>query len=167
MVVLATCAATASIECGGASSPATGPAPVPTVAPTPTPVPRPLSVLPPCRLPVSAPASLDCVKPASKLAAVVNAAIDRAMAERPELFDFTDVNGGPKVLNPESYMTAVAAAIGEGGACARIEPEGEIAVKSDNGASEQWIIVSRMGWAVATDHWVQRKYVGTCYPATF
>lgn len=155
------------VNCGG-STPAQ-PAPVPTVAPTPvpTPVPKALSVIPACALPPSTPAAIDCRKPSSKLGADVNAAIDRAITERPELFDFDDVNGGPRVLGVEAYMTAVAAALGEAGVCARIEPEGEIAVKGDNGSSEQWIIASRVGWGVPTSNWVQRKYVGTCWPATF
>jgi len=155
------------VSCGS-STPAQ-PAPVPTVAaaPAPTPVPRALSVVPACALPASAPAARECLKPNSKLTVAVNAAIDRALMERTDLFDLGDVNGGPRILNVEAYMTAVVSALGEGGVCARIEPEGEIAVKGDNGASEQWIIASRVGWGVPTDHWVQRKYLGTCYPATF
>lgn len=155
------------VSCGS-STPAQ-PAPVPTVAPAPapTPVPRALSVIPTCALPSSTPAALECRKPNSKLGTDVNAAIDRAIMERPDLFDLNDVNGGPRILNVEAYITAVVSALGEGGVCARIEPEGEIAVKGDNGASEQWIIASRVGWGVPTDHWVQRKYLGTCYPATF
>jgi hypothetical protein len=110
-------------------------------------------------LPTEVPTTLKTVRTAL--------AIDRAIVERADLFDLDDVNGGPRILNVEAYMTAIVSALGEGGVCARIEPEGEIAVKGDNGASEQWIIASRVGWGVPTDHWVQRKYLGTCYPATF
>jgi hypothetical protein len=155
------------VNCGG-NTPAQ-PAPVPTVAPTPapTPVPKALSVIPACALPASTPAAAECRKPDSRLGADVAAAIDRAIAERPELFDLGDVNGGPRVLDVQAYMTAVVSALGEAGVCARIEPEGEIAVKVDNGSSEQWIIASRVGWGVPTSNWVMRKYVGACSPATF
>jgi len=95
------------------------------------------------------------------------AAIDRAINERPELFDLNDVNGGPRILNLDAYMTAVVAAIGEGGLCGHIDPEGEIGVKSGSSFSEQWIIASRAGWGVPTSNWVHRKYVGACSPATF
>jgi len=169
VLVLCTAAtAGALVQCGGsASSPTTSPTPAVSVAaPVPTPVPKALSVIPPCKLAASSPASVECDRK-SRLSTTVNGSIDRALRERPELFNLDNVNGGPQVLDVEAYMTAVVAAIGESGACARIEPEGEIAVKSDNGASEQWIVVSRVGWGVPTDHWLQRKYIGTCYPATF
>jgi hypothetical protein len=156
------------VSCGSSSPAQPGVVPTPAATPTPVPPPsKPLSVIPACALPASTPAALECRKPDSKLGIDVNAAIDRAIAERNDLFDLSNVNGGPRILNVEAYMTAVVSALGEGGVCARIEPEGEIAVKGDNGASEQWIVASRVGWGVPTDHWVQRKYIGTCYPATF
>jgi hypothetical protein len=173
-LVLVPCAAVmagALVQCGGSSSsPTSSPSPAVSIAaatPAPTAAAKPLSVIPTCKLAASSPASLECDKRNSRLSTTVNASIDRALRERPELFNPDNVNGGPQVLNVEAYMTAVVAAIGETGACAKIEPEGEIAVKGDNGASEQWIIVSRVGWGVPTDHWLQRKYIGTCYPATF
>jgi hypothetical protein len=174
--VLVLCAATSAgtlVQCGGSrSSPTSSPTPAAGVAagaatPAPTAAKKPLSTIPACRIAPSAPASIECAKPSSRLSTTVNAAIDRALLERPELFDLENVNGGPQVKDVDAYMTAVVAAIGESGACARIEPEGEIAVKGSNDASEQWIVVSRVGWGVPTDHWLQRKYIGTCYPATF
>jgi hypothetical protein len=155
--------------CGGASSPAQpAPVPTPTPAPQPTPVPLPLSVIPPCALPASNPgASASCTKPPQRLTADVHAAIDRALTERPDLFNYDDVNGGPRILNYSAYMTAVAAALGQRGLCAHIDPEGEIGVKLTNSFSEQWIIASRAGWDPPTGNWVQRKYVGACSPSTF
>jgi hypothetical protein len=157
------------MACGGGSSPAQ-PAPVPTPAPTPlpTPVPLALSVIPPCPLPASNPgASASCTKPQRRLEKAVDAAIDRAITERPDLFNLDDVNGGPRVLNIDAYMTAVVAALGEAGYCGNVDAEGEIGVKEDNKRNEQWIIVSRAGWGVPTENWVQRKYVGACEPSTF
>ncbi len=155
--------------CGGSSSPAQ-PAPVPTATPTPqpTPVPLALSVIPPCALPASNPgASASCTKPPRRLGEAVNAAIDRAITERPDLLDLDDVNGGPRILKLEAYMTAVVAALGEAGVCGRIDAEGEIGVKTGNSFNEQWIIASRAGWGTPTGNWVERKYVGACAPSTF
>jgi hypothetical protein len=165
-VAVSLCALTG---CG--STPPAAPAPVPTATPTPTPAPTPtpraLSVIPPCPLPPSNPANPDCTKPPSILRATVSAAVDRAITERPELFDLEDVNGGPRILNIDAYMTAVVAAINEAGYCGLTGPEGEIAVKSGNSFSEQWIIASRAGWGSPTSNWVIRKYVGACSPSTF
>lgn len=155
--------------CGGSSSPAQ-PAPVPTATPTPqpTPVPLALSVIPPCALPASNPgASASCTKPPRRLGEAVNAAIDRAITERPDLLDLDDVNGGPRILKLEAYMTAVVAALGEAGVCGHIDAEGEIGVKTGNSFNEQWIIASRVGWGTPTGNWVERKYVGACAPSMF
>jgi hypothetical protein len=155
--------------CGGASSPAQpAPAPIATPAPQPTPQRLPLSVIPPCALPASNPgASASCTKPQPRLDQAVNAAIDRAITARPDLFNFDDVNGGPRILKYDDYMTAVVAALGEAGVCGRVDPEGEIGVKTGNSFNEQWIIASRAGWDPPTGNWVQRKYVGACTPSTF
>src|SRR4029450_2485471 len=94
--------------CGGSSSPAQQtpvPTPTPTPTPAPTPAPKALSVIPACALPASRPASPDCPKPAARIGGAVDAAIDRTMGLRPELFDFKDVNGGPRILDYNAYMT--------------------------------------------------------------
>jgi hypothetical protein len=125
-------------------------------------------VIPPCGLPASNPgASASCTKPQRRLADDVNAAIDRAITERPDLFDLDDVNGGPRILNYDAYMTAVVAALGEAGLCGKVDAQGEIGVKTSNSFNEQWIIVSRAGWGAPTGKWVQRKYVGACEPSVF
>lgn len=156
-------------SCGGSSTPAQ-PAPVPTATPTPqpTPVPLALSVIPPCPLPASNPGpTASCTKPPRKLGQAVDAAIDRAISERPDLLNLDDVNGGPRILKVEAYMTAVVAALGEAGLCARLDAEGEIGVKNGNSFNEQYIIASRVGWGTPTPNYVERKYVGACSPSTF
>jgi len=153
--------------CGSSTPAQPAPAPTPTPTPAPTPTPKALSVIPPCALPASNPPTPDCEKPKSRLEQAVDAAIDRTQRERPELFNFNSVNGGPQVLNIDQYMIAVVAALGEAGVCGKVDAEGEIGVKTDNSFNEQWIIVSRAGWSVPTDHWVERKYVGACWPSTF
>ena len=156
--------------CGGGSSSPAQPAPVPTVTPTPapTPVPLALSVIRPCPLPASNPGpGANCTKPQRHLGEFVNAAIDRALNERPDLFDLNDINGGPRILKLDPYYTAVVAALNESGVCGKIEAEGEIGVKIDNTFNEQYIIASRAGWGAPTSNYVQRKYVGACSPSTF
>jgi hypothetical protein len=148
--------------CGGGSSPAQ-PAPVNTATPAPQPTPalQPLSVIPSCRLPASNPGdSAACNKNNARLGDAVNAALDRVLRERPDLFDLNDVNGGPRIVKYDAYMTAVVAAIGEAGLCGRVDPEGEIGIKEDNSHSEQWIL-----WSSSS--YVRRKYVLACSPATF
>ncbi|HEX9187020.1 MAG TPA: hypothetical protein VGB87_08115 [Vicinamibacteria bacterium] len=155
--------------CGGSSTPAQ-PGPVPTPAPTPvaTPPPPPLSVIPPCGLAPSNPGtSASCTKPNSRLEADVDAAIDRTITTRPDLFDLADVNGGPRILDYEKYMVAVVAALGEAGLCGKVDPEGEIGVKLGNTYNEQWIIASHAGWNPPIGNWVRRKYVGACAPSVF
>lgn len=156
--------------CGGGSSPSPAqPAPVAVATPTPvpTPPPQPLSSIPPCSLATSNPANPSCTKPTQRLGNAVNAAIDRVISGRPDLFNLNDVNGGPRILNYQAYMVAVVAALGEAGSCGNVDAEGEIGVKTGNSYSEQWIIASRAGWNPPSGNWVQRKYVGACSPATF
>jgi hypothetical protein len=157
--------------CGGSSPSQPAPVAVATPTPQPTPVPTPLlplSVIRPCPLPASNPGtSANCTKPPRKLGEAVNAAIDRAITERPDLLDINDINGGPRILNLQGYYTAVVAALNESGVCGKIDAEGEIGVKSDNSWNEQYIIASRAGWGAPTSNYVERKYVGACYPATF
>jgi hypothetical protein len=157
--------------CGGSSSPAQ-PTPAATATPVPQVTPKPptlaLSVVPPCALPASNPgASASCTKPQKRLEQEVNAAIDRVITERPDLFNLNDVDGGPRILNYDAYMTAVVAALGEASVCGKVDAEGEIGAKTSNSFSEQWIIASRAGWNPPSGNWVQRKYVGACAPSTF
>jgi hypothetical protein len=156
--------------CGGSSpaQPAAVPTPVPTPTPAPTPPPQALSVIQPCPLPASNPGlSADCTAPKSVLNSTVNAAIDRVLTERPDLFNLNDVDGGPRILDLDKYMTAVVAAINLDGMCGKIDPEGEISIKQTNSFSEHFIIASRAGWNPPQGNWVRRKYVGACKPAMF
>ena len=161
-------AASVLSACGGGSSPAQ-PAPVPTATPAPQPTPKPLalSVIPPCPLPSRVGASYTCTKERPRLGVEVNAAVDRVIAERPELLDSKDMNPGPRILNVDAFMVAVVAALGEAGLCAHVDAEGEVAVKTDNSFNEQWIVVSRMGWSTPTEHWVLRKFAAACEPSAF
>jgi hypothetical protein len=154
--------------CGGGSSPAL-PAPVPTATPTPLPTPPPLalSVIPPCRLPSNVGVPYNCTRPRPRLGAEVNAAVDRVIAVRPDLVDFNDFIGGPRILNPDAFLIAVVAALGEAGLCAHTDAEGEVGVKYDNSFNEQWVVATRMGWGKPTGHYVERKFAAACVPSAF
>ncbi len=157
------------VSCGGSSSQPTSPV---VVAPSPTPVPTPtplaLSAIPPCQLPPSNPSSTSwCTTCRPNLGEAVNAAIDRVLIERPDLFNVDDVNGGPRILDYDRYMTAVVSALNQTGMCGRIDPEGEIGVKSSDSFSEQWLIASRAGWSPPSGNWVWRKFRGRETPASF
>jgi hypothetical protein len=97
----------------------------------------------------------------------VIAAQERAINERPDLFNFQNFNGGYEVRDVIAYQTAVVAALGEAGYCGKVDAEGEIAVKTSNNYNEQWLVVSRAGWGEPTAKWVTRKYKGECKPSTF
>jgi hypothetical protein len=171
-LVLTACLVSTSLAlvgCGGGSSSQPTPVQVvPTPTPAPTPTPKPLSVIVACTLPASNPgAGASCTAPKSQLAVQVNAAIDRVITERPDLFNLDDVDGGPRILDYNAYMTGVVAAINQAGLCGHVDPEGEIGIKSSNSFNEQWIIASKAGWANSPGNWVRRKYVGACAPSVF
>jgi hypothetical protein len=159
-------------RCGGSSPAQTNPTPVvvstPTPRPSPTPTPLPLTQVKPCPLPPSSnPGSWEpngCARltgrMAGRLAAQVNAAMDRVLVERPDLFNFQDMNGGnPRVLDRQAYHVAVVSALSDLGVCGNIEKE-EIAIKNTNEFNEQWNIWTSSGFT-----W--RKYETTCTPSWF
>ena len=97
----------------------------------------------------------------SAYSADVNAAIDRVIAVRPDLFDLNDVVGGqPRVKDFDAYMVAVVAALGEAGLCGNIEAEGELGVKRSNDWGENWSIWYSLGYT-------RRKFLYGCSPALF
>jgi hypothetical protein len=155
-------------SCGGETAatpdaiPSTSPTPAP--AATPTPVPNPGSVGAfACRLPASSnPRAFTdgCPEERGQLADYVNAAIDKAMRERPELFNFAEMNGpSPRVVDRDRYHRVVAENLVQSGVCTIIEKE-ELAIKQSNAFSEQWVIYTSSGF-------VRRRYQATCSPAWF
>jgi len=157
--------------CGGQEIPAL-PDPVPSATPTPAPAPQPTPTPNPgsigafaCKLPPSSnpnayggPGSCPEVPP--RLGIYVNAAIDKAQREHPELFNFNELSGpSPRVLDRARYHQVVAENLVQAGVCTIIEKE-EIAVKNDNDFNEQWNIHTSAGF-------VRRKYVTTCSPSWF
>ena len=63
---------------------------------------------------------------------ITSASARLRITARPDLFGLKDVNGGPRILNCDAYMTAVVAALGEAGQCGKVDAEGEIGVKTSN-----------------------------------
>jgi hypothetical protein len=154
--------------CGGPN--AATPDPVPSSTPPPAPAPTPTPARNPgsqgayaCPLPASSnPKAITagCPEEWPQLAGPVNQAIEQAMAEHPELFNFAELNGtSPRVLNRERYHQVVAENLVRAGVCVMIERE-EIAIKQSNAFSEQWIIYTSTGF-------VRRRYQATCSPAWF
>ncbi len=153
----------------GSQTPATPepvPTPTPTPAPTPTPTPNPGSVGTfACRLPPSSNPNADdgpgsCPELQPRLGDRVNAAIDKAQRDHPELFNFNELSGpSPRVLDRAKYHQVVAENLAQAGVCTIIEKE-EIAVKNVNDFNEQWNIYTSSGF-------VRRRYVTTCTPSWF
>ena len=86
---------------------------------------------------------------------------------RPDLFDFTNMNGGPRIVDVPAYMTAVVAALGEAGYCAGSTLRARSGSRRRTRSASSGSIASRVGWGVPTDHWVMRKYKGACAPSVF
>jgi len=83
--------------------------------------------------------------------------------EHPEWIDWAD--GNPLVLQPEAYMDAVVAKVGEAGLCAIRDPNAgdEIAVKYNNDYAENFDILTSTGYA----RWGNGIFTSTCAPAWF
>lgn len=143
-------------SCGGGNNTPANPTPAsPTPAP-PAPTPAAFS----CPLPPSSNPQDNCFEGQPELGALVNTAIDRVIAARPELFNLTELNGGnPRVLNRDGYWQAVKGELEKQGVCTIIQKE-ELAIKNTNTFNEQWNIQTSAGF-------VRRRYVTTCTPAWF
>jgi hypothetical protein len=113
-----------------------------------------------CPLPPSSNPTDHCFEGKPQLGSLVNAAIDRVIATRPELFSPTELNGGsPRVLDRNAYWQAVKGELEKQGVCTIIQKE-ELAIKNNNALNEQWNVWTSTGF-------VRRRYVTTCEPAWF
>ena len=144
-----------------APTPVTTPVTVPaTVPPAPAPTPQAFR----CPLPAMPRLDIQCPRPDPVLWRQVDAAIDRTVAEHPELFDLGDDKGGGsyKVLDRARYHELVVRNLHAQDICAIVELE-EIAVKITNEWNEQYNI-----W-VSDGHIRHgpRAHITTCFPATF
>jgi hypothetical protein len=152
MVVMAGCGKSAS-------TPAAAPTPAPTPTPTPVAVASPAGFV--CPFPALPDLHNTCPKLTPELDHYVNNAVEAVVAQKPQLFDFSNNlgEGSWKVLDRQAYVNAVIDAIHAQGVCAKDDNE-EIAVKNTNSFHEQYNIYTSGGY-------VRRAYITTCVPAQF
>ena len=148
--------------CNSDTPSAATPPPV-TVAPAPAPSPSPVAAFR-CPLPDMPRLDIQCPRPAPVLSGEVDAAIDRAVAEHPELFDTRQDKGGGsfKVLDRARYHQVVVGNLHARNVCAIVELE-EIAVKVTNEWNEQYNIWTSDGFI----RHGRGAHITTCFPATF
>jgi hypothetical protein len=137
------------------------PTPIVVTSPTPFPVPSPTPLAFACPYPARPDLHIECPKLDPKLNVYVNTAIENVIAQKPELFDFSNHlgEGSWKVRDRQRYIDAVVMAIHAQGICAKDDNE-EIAVKNTNDFNEQYNIWTSGGY-------VRRAYITTCVPAQF
>jgi hypothetical protein len=146
--------------CGKSSStPSAAPTPAPTPVPTPAPVATPQGFV--CPFAALPDLHNTCPKLTPELDQYVNNAVEAVVAQKPQLFDFSNNlgTGSWKVLDRQAYVNAVIDALHAQGICAKDDNE-EIAVKNTNQFHEQYNIYTSGGY-------VRRAYITTCIPAQF
>ena len=142
-----------------------------------TPPVTPEVVIPPAAEPTAAPVAppvgcnagpgtfnANCFKLSPAFLGDVDAAINRVVARRPDLFNVNDARGqgGFRVLDSDTYFDEVVMELRQAGFCA-VADGGEVAVKIDNALNDQFHIL------VSSGH-VRRgeaSYRATCRPAWF
>ena len=94
----------------------------------------------------------------------VDAAIDRVVARRPDLFNLDDARGpgGYFVRDSDAYYHEVLVELRQAGFCA-VADHGEVAVKVDNTLNDQFHIMISTGYIRRGE----ASYRGTCRPAWF
>jgi hypothetical protein len=96
----------------------------------------------------------------------VDAAINRAIQNRPELVDLNDRagQGGYFVRDVDGFFDEVVREIAAGSRlCAAVDADLEIAVKRDNASSEQY----KLMWSSGYIRRGESSYRATCTPAWF
>jgi hypothetical protein len=155
------------LSCNQRTPPPVEPDPVvpPAAAPTPTPV--------PAHTPTPAPAGCgagpgtmndNCLRLSPAFLEDVDAAINRVVARRPELFNFDDERGrgGFYVNDSDEYYREVVHELRHAGFCA-VADGGEVAVKVDNSMNDQFHIMISSGHIRRGE----ASYRATCRPAWF
>jgi hypothetical protein len=165
------------LACSGSSPSTTGPDPAPgsttprpggTAAATATPT-SPISSPPTNSAGLSCPLgggdlNASCVRSGSNLQVQVNAAIDKLVTERPDIFNTKDEAspGGYRVLKVDEYYAGVVRNLQATGLCAEYDLQ-YIQVKSSNDYSEAYAILVSSGHVRRGDG----AYRQTCRPAIF
>jgi hypothetical protein len=146
------------------STPPVTPEPIipPAAAPTPAPPPPPAATLG-CN---AEPGTFNdnCSRQSPTFLAQVDAAINRVVARRPDLFNLNDArgSGGYLVVNGDAYHHEVLVELREAGLCA-VKDRNEIGVKRDNAMNDQFHIMLSSGHVRRGE----ASYRSTCRPAWF
>jgi hypothetical protein len=150
--------------CGGKGSQPAAPAetPAPPVTTPPTPLATPDALFS-CHLGDGSTA-YGCQRTSPAFLNEVDDAIDKLVAEQPEVFDLTQQlgEGGFKVVSPGQYYVGVMRNLQEKGFCANFDGE-EMQVKNSNAFNDQYHIMT-------SSNYVRRgasSYRATCSPASF
>jgi len=136
---------------------------------SPSAVPIPTPGLPPQQAgcPLAPSREVACGRePEGKYYGEVEAAISQILKERPELFDFTDINPGsdfPAIKNLDAYNKAMVDAMTAKGYCAKHDGE-ELALKKGSNTSSEQYDVDIAGKYVRRGTGIYRV---SCYPAAF
>ena len=147
------------------STPPSNPDPVATPVPAATPPPAPNN--PGATVGCNAgPGTFNenCTRQSPTFLGDVNAAIDRVIARRPDLFNLHDARGtgGFLVLNPDEYHREVMTELRQAGFCA-VKDANEIGVKQTNNFNDQFHIMISSGHIRRGE----ASYRTTCNPAWF
>jgi len=168
LAAVAAAAALAASSCGGSSSPVAAVSATPAPDPTPSPVGGGENATAnSCPIGKGDPAA-SCAKSSPQLLAAMEAAIDRLVRERPELFNTQEEagenTGQYRVLAADEYLDGLIANLRAAGLCAERTPDRErIVAKSTNAFSEEWDVLSSGGFIRRGSY----AYRQTCAPAIF
>jgi hypothetical protein len=138
--------------------------PTPTPAPAPTPEPPPVTGQG-CGLAKGTGSGNDCPRSGASFLRDVELAIDRTIAQHPEMFDLNRSPGAGSYfikVSRERYYAEVARQLNAMGYCA-IDDSAEMAVKNTNSFNDQYRIDNSSGFIRRGDG----AYRSTCRPAWF
>lgn len=154
-----------AVSCGGSTTPTTPPtAPPTTSAPFPAPTPVPV---PGCPIGLGSP-RYTCQGDLPGLLPGLNAAIDKLVQDRPQLFNTVDDpagDGSYRILDVDAYYEGVIANLKATGLCAQRDyvDRDRIVMKEDNSYSEAYYVVGRQTRILRGP----QSYALTCTPANF
>lgn len=157
-------AITFAVSCGGSSTPTTSTTPPVTSAPAPAPTPTPVQG---CSAGMGS-TRFTCQGDLAGLLPRLNAAIDKLIADRPQLFNLTDDPGGDRsyrILDVDAYYEGIIANLEAAGLCAQRDyaDKDRIAIKEDASYSEAYYVVGRQTRILRGP----QSYALTCTPANF
>ena len=156
-----------NVSCGKKTPAEPEPEPTPVVVATPTPAPTPVNARLACGVGrgTGDGSERSCPRSGENFLRQVDQAINRVVAKSPHYFNL-DVQrgaGGYLVTNVDAYYRDVVQELGNMGLCAIVDGGGEIAVKTNNGFSDQYHIMISSGHVRRGD----ASYRATCVPAWF